>query len=250
MEIVKKLTGHSGSEVYLITDENGRTYVNKVNNVARNYERLLAVKDILPVPEVYDYDKDLNYLSMEYIPGLDMRTYLKTHSPTKLVNFLTEHIEKLAASSVDKDYADVYNHELRWMDMVSDLPFTRGQLVMRLPRVLPQSVYHGDMTLENIIYGEDGEFHFIDPVTVPWDSWVFDLAKLRQDLQCKWFLRDHSMVRLDEKLREVHGALHAKFPYMNDKPLLILMLLRVYLHCDKSSPEYHFIINEVNRLWK
>lgn len=249
MEVIKELKGHSGSSIFL-TDEDGTKVIQKVNNVDRNFERLSALKDVLPVPEVYSYSKDSQTLRMEYVPGLDMKTFLKFNSPKALTVFLTGTIKKLAENSVDKDYANVYNEQLRWIDTVDDLPFTRGQLVMRLPRVLPSSNYHGDLTLENIIYGEDKSFHLIDPVTVPWDSWVFDLAKLRQDLQCQWFLRNNPEVRLDEKINEVYRALYAKFPYMNDAPLLILMLLRVYLHCEKGSPEYKFIIREVNRLWK
>ena len=39
---------------------------------------------------------------------------------------------------------------------------------------MPQTTYHGDFTLENLIYDGD-EFIMIDPVTIEYDSYVFDL---------------------------------------------------------------------------
>jgi hypothetical protein len=86
-------------------------------------------------------------------------------------------------------------------------------------------------------------------VTLKYDSWVFDIAKLRQDLECKWFLR-RDPVMLDVKLLNIQEHVLSKFPIANDDYLLILMLLRVYLHCEKDSLEYDFIMKEINRLWK
>ena len=90
---------------------------------------------------------------------------------------------------------------------------------------------------------------FIDPVTVPFDSYVFDIAKLRQDVDCKWFLRNDNL-RLDAKLLNVRETVLGEFPEGDNDYILILMLLRVYRHCLKNSVEYHFIVNEVNKLWK
>jgi RIO-like serine/threonine protein kinase len=245
-KIIKELHGHSGSTVYLMND-GVKNYVLKKSNVDRNYERLLALQNIINLPELYSKENDI--MTMQYIHGLDMENYLNFNSPNQLLDFISHTIEKFGLCGIDKDYTKVYNESLSWLEGNNELPFTKQELIEKLPKVLPESMYHGDMTLENIIYSTSGSFFFIDPVTVKYDSWVFDIAKLRQDLECKWFLRNSSN-KLDVKLQNMQEKLLSKYPKANDDYLLILMLLRVYLHCEKGSFEHRFILKEVNRLWK
>lgn len=244
-KLVKTLKGHSGSIVTLIQNENGML-VRKIDNVERNYERLKALLGYVDVPKIYHYDG--NRLDMEYIHGTDMRNYLLNNPVKDLNDFLVNAITLFSNNGVDKDYTPVYNDMLSWIED-GMFPFTKDELIDKLPKVLPQSVYHGDMTLENIIYSTGNRFFFIDAVTLRYDSWVFDIAKLRQDLECKWFLR-RDPVMLDVKLMNIQDHILKKFPLANDDYLLILMLLRVYLHCDKDSIEYDFVMREIKRLWK
>jgi len=120
-------------------------------------------------------------------------------------------------------------------------------LISKLPKVLPSSIYHGDLTLENILYTENG-FFIIDPVTVEYDSYVFDIAKMRQDLQCNWFLRNCT-INLSVKLQDLQNEILRKFPVANNDCLLILMLLRVFLHTDNKDSNYLFLHKEIHGLW-
>ena len=90
-------------------------------------------------------------------------------------------------------------------------------------------------------------FVLIDPLTTEYDSFVFDLAKLRQDLVCKWFIRNDN-VYLDSKLYAIIDKLNG-FVYNENHNLLILMLMRVlpYTHNEKDK---EFLMTEVRRLWK
>jgi tRNA A-37 threonylcarbamoyl transferase component Bud32 len=246
-KILKELHGYSGSKVYLLQIDN-QLIIRKDGNVERNYERLGALYNLgYNVPFVYAKEGDI--LDMEYIHGLDMKSYLRTNSTENLIQFIGETICKFAKWGVAKDYTEVYNKKLSWMDSTNDLPFTKDELISKLPKELPQSEYHGDLTLENIIHGVDDKFYLIDAVTIEYDSWVFDLAKLRQDLECKWFLRKDNLM-LDVKLKNIQDRLLKLCPLANNDYLLILMLLRVYLHAPKDSLEYNFIMKEINRLWK
>lgn len=244
-KIIKELSGHSGSRVYLMKDEN--LFVRKIENVDRNHERLTVLYDAgYPVPKILDYTNQ--QLDMEYIHGLDMKNYLLHNTSTKLQMFLLDMIDCFAQNSVNKDYTKTYYQKLAWMDSHEGLPFTKEQLIDKLPKQLPMSIYHGDLTLENIIYTDPG-FHMIDAVTIEYDSWFFDIAKLRQDLECKWFLR-HSDAKLDFKLQNIQDTLYECYPEAFDDNLLILMLLRVYLHTKEGDFEREFILREINRLWK
>jgi RIO-like serine/threonine protein kinase len=243
--LLKELKGHSGSEIQLRENEL-RQYVRKVGNVKRNYERLDTLQGIIPVPKVYAYDGET--MDMEYIHGLDMKTWLTNNTPFRLTAFLVGHLSYFARYNIEKDYTETYERWLSNVERPWDFSFTKLDLLDKLPKILPQSTYHGDMTLENIIYSNN-KFYFIDPVTVPFDSYIFDIAKLRQDLDCKWFLRNDN-IKLETKLIDMRETILSEFPEANNKYILILMLLRVYCHCEKNSLEYDFIMREVNRLWK
>lgn len=245
-KVVKQFSGHSGSHIFLMEDKNG-LYVKKINNVQRNVERLtdLWIKKY-PVPELYWYEDDK--LHMEYIHGLDMKTYLLHNSPSSLINFIESIIDSFGEDSVYKDYTETYIKKLEWLTNDSELPFTKQELLDRLPKKLPCSTYHGDMTLENIMY-KDPNFYLIDAVTTEYDSYIFDIAKLRQDLECKWFLRN-SDIRIDTKLHIIQDKLKRLYPDAFDDSLLILMLLRVYCYTKKEDSNYKFIMKEINRLWK
>lgn len=242
--IIKELRGFSGNKIYLMSDNN-MLFVRKIGNISRNLERLTALKDLCPVPRILFHTEDT--LDMEYVHGLDIKTYLKSHQPTRLLQFLVETIELLMGDPVNKDYTDVYKAKLSEIDFTL-LPFTSDELLDRLPKVLPQTNYVGDLTLENIISTEDG-FYLVDCATIEYDSYVFDIAKLRQDLDLQWFTRNDDAV-LDVKTTYISQQLCERYPQADDDYLLILMLLRVYKHADVGSHEHNFLLKGIQRLWK
>ena len=242
--IIKELRGFSGNKIYLMSDNN-RLFVRKIGNISRNVERLTALKDLCPVPEILNHTADT--LDMEYIHGLDIKTYLKSHQPTRLLQFLVETVELLMGDPLDKDYTDVYKSKLSEIDFTL-LLFTADELLDRLPKVLPQTNYVGDLTLENIIYTEDG-FYLVDCATIEYDSYIFDIAKLRQDLDLQWFTRNDDAV-LDVKTTYISQQLLERYPQADNKYLLILMLLRVYRHAEVGSREHGFLLEGINQLWK
>lgn len=224
-----------------------KVFVRKIGNVERNYERMSSLeKSGYPVPRVYRKDGEI--LDMQYIHGLDMRSYLLSGDIHLLENFIIDNLNKLAENGYKKDYLPVYKKKLKWVDKAVGLPFNYDELVYRLPRYLYCSNYHGDMTLENILYSQN-TFCFIDCVTIEYDSFIFDIAKLRQDLECKWFLRNNPAM-LDVKLQNIQQKILDVFPQANDDNLLILMLLRVYLHTEPEDDNRKFILKEIKRLWK
>lgn len=245
-KVIRELKGHSGSRIFLM-QQHSTPFIRKVGNVERNHERLCTLHQHgMPVPKVLKKREDV--LDMEYIHGLDMKSYLLANSVPALTHFLIKTIGKLANNSTPKDYTSIYNEKLKWVDSVDDLPFSKNELISKLPTHIPQSLYHGDLTLENVMFAKD-TFYLIDAVTVEYDSYVFDIAKLRQDLKCKWFLRNSSLM-LDVKLQNIEEHLLTLFPEASNDALLILMLLRVYLHTKPNDDNRIFILREINKLWK
>lgn len=248
MNIIKELKGHSGSKIFLM-DDGTKKFIRKINNIERNFERqnFLLLKNY-NVPKIFNKEK--NILDMEYINGLDMKTYINLYGIKDLIKFIEVFISKLSLNSSLKDYTKIYVNKLSWLDTNNPFSFTKDKLIDKLPKYLPSSDYHGDFTLENVLYTSDKKFYLIDCITSEYDSWVFDLCKLRQDLKCHWFIRKFEYQNLIYNTQIIDNTLLKKYEIINDNNLLILMLLRVYPYTKEGSFDRNFIFNEVEKLWK
>ena len=244
-KVVKELYGFSGNQILLMQKHN-KLFVRKIGNISRNIERMRALSADYPLPQLYTISNKM--IDMEYLHGLDIRSYLKTNNYEKLLDFILSILDKLASNTVDKDYTETYIKKLQEVSF-DELLFTREQLLERLPKILPSSNYHGDLTLENIIFTADRGFFLIDCATTEYDSYIFDIAKIRQDLDLGWFTRkDNTM--LDVKTKHIQKVILEKYPQGGNDYLLILMLLRVYRHTLPNTLERNFILQGINKLWK
>ena len=244
-KVVKELYGFSGNQI-LLMQKHDKLFVRKIGNISRNIERMQALSVDYPLPQLYTVSKKM--IDMEYLHGLDIKTYLKTNNYEKLLDFILSILDRLSSNAVNKDYTEIYIKKLQEVSF-EELPFTREQLLERLPKILPSSNYHGDLTLENIIFTADRGFFLIDCATTEYDSYIFDIAKIRQDLDLGWFTRkDNTM--LDVKTKHIQKVILEKYPQGGNDYLLILMLLRVYRHTLPNTLERNFILQGINKLWK
>ena len=235
------------SKVEILQDD-GQTFVRKTGNVSRNLERLDALARLnIQLPKVLNVYG--NSYDMEYISNYDMKTYFSLHNMKELISFLKHTIDELSRNTIEKDYTSIYESKLAAFPFAKyDLPFTKDELIAKLPKYLPASDYHGDFTLDNVLYRlTDNSFVLIDPLTSEYDSYVFDLAKLRQDLECGWFIRNES-VYYTPKLKMISEAF-ADVEHFDNDYLLILMLLRVLPYTLNYSDKT-FIEIEIRKLWK
>lgn len=245
-KIIKELHGFSGNQIFLM-GKRGNLFVRKIGKVDRNLERMLALVNNFPVPKIVKYS-DIA-IDMEYIHGLDIKTYLLNNNGSNLTNFICDILTKFKSTSVIKNYKEVYITKLDEIEFTTEIKFSKNELLEKLPEVLPSSNYHGDLTLENIIYTEDKGFYLIDCAYIEYDSYIFDIAKLRQDLEIGWFLRNSS-VNLDIKTKRIQKHILDIFPEAHNDYLLILMLLRVFRHTKPNTFERAFILRGINSLWK
>lgn len=241
--VIKELKGHSGSAVYLM-NKHGTTFVRKTGDFVRNLNQFQKLESF-NIPKVYSITS--TFFDMEYIHGLDIRSFLINYPAETLAEALLDILNQFASTAQPKDYTDSYQD---FFDKVNFdvLPFSRQEFTTRLPKQLYQSQYHGDLTLENLIYSNQ-RFYMIDCSEGIWDSYIFDIAKLRQDLECKWFLRDNPAM-LENKLAYIQDRILQRFPLASDNSLLILMLLRVVRYCQVNDANWKFLIGEIHKLWK
>lgn len=246
---IKILSGHSGSQVYIKENFYYGFFIEKRGNVDRNFERMTRLQeyDHFRIPKIYEYDPDNQVLKMEYISGLDMKTYLRYNAPNKLFEFIASVLDGLDRSPQSIDVHEISGSALSFLDDDNPFNFSKDELIEALPASLFKTDYIGDLTLDNILWSNG--FVLIDPVTVPYQNILFDLAKLRQDTKCGWFNRNHipdnnttmAMKYLDDAITS---------NYLASDPMLILMLIRVLRHCTEGTHDYDFIVKKVNSLWK
>ena len=244
-KIVKELYGFSGNQI-LLMQKHDKLFVRKIGDISRNIERMQALAADYPLPQLYTVSKKM--IDMEYLHGLDIKSYLRTNNYKKVLGFKLSILDKLSSNAVDKDYTETYIKKLQEISF-DEMPFTREQLLERLPKILPSSNYHGDLTLENIIWTEDRGFFLIDCATIEYDSYIFDIAKLRQDLELGWFTRKDN-ARLNVKTKHIQQKILQQHPTANNDYLLILMLLRVYRHSLPDTLERNFLLEGITSLWK
>jgi hypothetical protein len=85
-------------------------------------------------------------------------------------------------------------------------------------------------------------------VVISYDSWIFDWAKLQQDLTCGWFLRaapsgcPHLLQALRDQVPAPAGVAGA--------PLVISQLLRVIRYTAEHSLQRLFLMEWIEKLWK
>ena len=246
-KIVRQFEGHSGSDIFLMQDGTS-FFVRKTKNIERNYERLVSLAtNSVPVPKIFSKHEDV--IDMEYIRGIDIATLLSYSDPADLIDFCTTIFDKFQKTGCDVNYRHTYETHVTVPDVLS---FTKDELIEKLPWIMPQSLYHGDFTLDNIIATEGG-FYLIDGITTVYDSFGFDLAKLRQDLTCGWFTRnkpEYNNPAFQAKLNYVSKCIGARYPLFNDDYLLIAMLLRVLNYTKPNSKDYRFLIKWIEKLWK
>lgn len=246
MRVLKDFKGYSGSRIQLFQDGE-RLFVRKQGNIDRNIEQLSVLRELqIKVPTIYRTTSE--YFDMEYVKGYDMKTYLLNHQLEELLNFFSEVLDKLAWDSKSENFSRVFDQKLNlfpWDNF--DLPFSQEELFARLPKLIPVSRYHGDFTLENVIFDHSGKFVLIDPLKTEYKSYVFDIAKMRQDTECYWFTRD-DYEPFVSKLATIDNFFD-QYPLGRHPAILVLMLMRVlpYSH-EVADKEY--LLSEIDRLWK
>lgn len=246
---ISDLAGFSDAKVELFKTTFNKMFVRKKGVISRNFDQLVKLIDAgFDVPNILRSGKD--YIDMEYIAGLDMRTYISRCNLRNLIDFLHSTLSEFKKDSQPKNYSNTFTDSLAFIQTDNALPFSATELYARLPKVLPASkYYHGDLTLENLIYSRNSKFVMIDVSSGVYDSYIFDIAKLRQDLDAHWFLR-RTPLDLSTQLEIIKRSLNNVFPEAFDDHLYILMLLRVYKYCQSGTLEFNLILNEIKRLWK
>ena len=217
------LGGHSGCQIFLMEDDDGKNYVRKISkDKAYNYrlksqsEKQEAFSgDPIRTPKVLNQgytEEGLYFFDMEYIQGVTLAEYIKTMEIGKVKGL----VEALVSSLVPKKQVSISEEqqilardifERKLSDLRTKLPFDNEIINHALDLLenhnwskLTPTQCHGDMTLENIIIKDD-RMYFIDFLDSFYDSWFLDIGTLLQDIQVMWSYRFQKEVSMNTVLR-------------------------------------------------
>jgi thiamine kinase-like enzyme len=234
--------GLSGCEVLLI----GNNIVRKKSCCNDYNKRLLKqinkqkifsnfILKNLYTPKIYKVKSfDNFYFDMEYIIGDNSFEYF-SYSSFFDINFiietLFEYIDFLINTSVQ---SKANNRVVNKIEKLISNGFTDETLIYILELVsknvyfYPKSFCHGDLTFSNIIFHKN-RLVFIDFLDSYLDSFLCDLAKLKQELYYKWYLKIYDVK--DVRIHQIYSYIWNK----------IYDRYKFYLHSD-----IFFIIDYLN----
>lgn len=271
-KLVKKLSGHSGCNLYLYQD-NANYFVRK-DSGKENYNRRLKKQFIkqkhfvLPdvkTPKILNYGirDGLFYFDMDYIQGATLANIFKNiqlNEIDHLVKILFNSLliaegkyQKNADSIFKKKIFDVYSkienkddEVLKAFNLLKSYDFNK----------IPCSFCCGDLTLENVILTPTGEIYIIDLLDSFYNSWMIDVAKLLQDLELGWSYRyEKKNFNLNLRLNTAKNILLTKLAaYPNGAEyieciymLLLLNTLRIIPYMRDQTTK-QFIQKSLNKI--
>ncbi len=243
MQLVKHLKGHSGALVSLYREKQ-EYYVVK-ENYAKAMESVRLLR-ALPFPTPIVYEVSESRIVMQHINGLDMKSYLEAadnNKIDKLVHFLSEYISYCIKNSTTYDYDEEVRHKKESLKKYINLDN------LSFDTILNKSIIHGDLTLENILY-YNNQFYFIDANPTELDSVLFDVNKLRQDLDSLWFVRNEkNQLHFKIVCSKIKSKLEERFPGIFNDKIFIFMLSRI-LPYTKDIKTKSFLKKEIDKLWQ
>lgn len=245
-----RLTGNSGSKLELAVENNIPVIIkSQGTKLDQDYQVLQELHRChIQIPEYYSIGRDR--VVMRYLDGLDIFTYISQgRDLDRLLDFLKHVLAVMEFNSVDTDLSSAIQEKLDSLVSIEPhLTFKLVDLYDRLPKVLPQGLYHGDLTLENIIYWND-DFYLIDANYTTLNSMAFDSAKLRQDSECLWFARNVFIdATVQDRIKYINAGIKEFNVYTKNNDLLIFMLMRVIPYCARDV-DRKFLIEQINKLW-
>lgn len=200
--------GLSGCKIELISDDILRKYSSSYEYNKRLLSQIkkqslfshFVLKDI-QAPIVFNISKeDLYYFDMQYISGYSYDEYF-LHANIDEIEYVFKSLCSYIDFLIDNSryYHEDVSHKIFYEKLLSmkdsDFLYYLINVVADHDLKIPHSFCHGDLTFANIIF-HSNRLYFIDFLDSFLDSYLIDLAKLKQDLYHKWNLKIYDVKNL------------------------------------------------------
>lgn len=250
--IIKKLTGHSGCNLFLY-NEKGITFVRKVSPATSYNTRLKKqyikqykfLNKTVSTPEVLNtgYTGECFYFDMTYVSGRTLAEFMSFIPILDIVSFTKTLFEALHCrdNKTTKTTPDIFGKKIADLKTKTQHIPKCKQAIEYLEKVdwscVEYSPCHGDLTLENIIVTNDKGLFLIDFLDSFYNSWMIDVAKLLQDLELGWSYRNETAdtnrsfrlhVAREVLLEQLQKLPNSNCAILTIYNLLLLNLVRIY----------------------
>jgi len=214
----RELSGISGAEIFLLTQDGRHWFVRKAAGHADGNARLRSqavrqtvfaqkLDEVVRVPRILDEGEIEGrfYFDMAFVRGVDGASYLRSASFAEVKGFAQRLSEYLSVAATEPAlsaqvhpnifeafYAKICEVQRKGVS-VSDAVLAKLMLTLDRLRVLGDvrpTLCHGDLTLENMVIDAEGTIWVLDLLDSPFEHYWQDVAKLHQDLAGAWFFRN------------------------------------------------------------
>lgn len=265
------LCGHSGCLIQLI-EKNKRFFVRKTAGSAAYNERLIAQANkqstfqmgVIKAPKVLNqgYTKNgLFYFDMEYIAGITLSEYIQTIEIGKL-----KYLVDIIVTNMIPDAKNNTNAQQIFQQKIISLRMTlkkqNNSVINEALDILqnhdwsvfPQTICHGDLTLENVIV-KDNQLYLIDFLDSFYNCWILDMGTLLQDVQTLWSYREYKQLDINTTIRLIIfrdlllDAVKNKVgnQYREVYYALLLKLIRIYPYT-QDEKTYQFLTEKTKSI--
>jgi len=263
---IRDLSGYSGCEISLMQDR-GVVFVRKTSGSPTYNDRLSKQCEkqrnysskFLKAPIVLDSGLTPSgkfFFDMQYIKGVTLAKYIETidsASIQNLVDIISDSInaQKNIILNPKINTQEIFENKI--LSLSEETKSSNNQLLKTALQTLSQKDWshfentfcHGDMTLENIIVS-NGQLYLIDFLDSFYDSWLLDVGKLLQDLQCMWSYRRKGGPNQNAKIRLLifrklllQSLCFDKTIFVDSYYALLLSLTRIYPYAkDKETMDF------------
>lgn len=267
---IVSLKGYSGCPLQL-DEKDGKWFVTKYSGGVeynprlklqcekqRRFEETEAIK----TPTVMDEGiKDgVYFYTMEYIKGQTFADYCKTEPIDSILGKL-EIVLKWIKSLREKHCCPGQSAIEAFNRKIVSISESIGKNDYLQPYLdylisfdwssVPASSCHGDLTLENMILSREN-IYLIDFLDSFYESWMFDVAKLMQDLELGWSYRYEKLSQeVNLKMQIACRCVDEKMKSLTDNEvhtiyaILAMNILRIYPYCNDNTTR-QWIYNALN----
>lgn len=209
-----RIIGNSGCPVEIVQGLNDAPLVRKScdlqgsDRLARQMKKQSEFNhSVIKSPTVIKqgFSSDRFIVEMQYIKSLDFVTFTGTstnESYEKVSDIITEFIKEefenssLSKFPTDKWESKIFDVSKKSFDQrklkLSDLRQIENFLLTDTPNEILIGRCHGDLTLSNVLIGENDEVVFIDFLDPPIESPYEDLSKILQDTTHQWSIHHYN----------------------------------------------------------
>lgn len=247
MRFVKKLSGHSGCDVHLMTDKD--MFVRKVSaNVDYNSrleeqmrKQVNFSSSFIKTPTVFQSgytSEGLFYFDMQYIKGVSFFEYIQKNNISSVKSKFTQILKYLSESNeINDNIAHDIRLKTKSLTLSNEYDIYKQYCLDYDWKSVSKSYCHGDLTFENIIIWNE-EIYFIDFLDSFTDTRLIDYSKIYQELYAFWSFRNKAKrfnikyVILDEMVSLSPVERQATLR------LLILSLLRIIPYSEQKDIDF------------